>query len=225
MRRARSALTLAAVLALAAGTPARAADGPPAPVPISSGWQLSFDHASWSDTTVPGVFDANTQASEFGGRVGWYRVTFTGPTAPEGYDWALRFESVRRVADATLNGVPIGTNTDPYVPFELPASGLRAGQPNTLEVRVDNRKAHEPREGWWNWGGIVRPVTLVPRGRVELRDAAVMTKSAGSDGATMLFDGWLTNRSPGTLAPSVTVALRSPAGRTTKVTHAAGSLN
>src|SRR4051794_5141717 len=224
MRRARSALTLAAALALAAGTPARAAEGPPAPVPISSGWQLSFDHASWSDTTVPGVFDANTPASEFGGRVGWYRVTFTGPTAPEGYDWALRFESVRRIADATLNGVPIGRNTDPYVPFELPATGIRPGQPNTLEVRVDNRKGHEPREGWWNWGGIVRPVTLVPRGRVALTDPAVLTQSLSDGKATMLFDGWVTNRSARTLTPSVGVTPRAPGGEVTHATHAVGDL-
>src|SRR4051794_2880490 len=129
MRRLRSALTPLAVLALTG--PAQASSGPPAPVPVASGWQLSFDHATWRATTVPGVFDANTPASEFGGRVGFYRVTFTGPVAPPGYDWALRFESVRRVADVTLNGVPIGRSSDPYVPFELPARGLRPGQPNT----------------------------------------------------------------------------------------------
>src|SRR4051794_22978322 len=99
MRRPRHALALAVVATLAAGSPAHAAQGPPAPVPIASGWQLSFDHTTWRDTTVPGVFDGDTAPSEFGGRVGWYRVTFTGPTAPAGYDWALRFESVRRVAD------------------------------------------------------------------------------------------------------------------------------
>ena len=223
MRRPRSALTLLVLLALAGS--ARASTSPPAPVPVASGWQLSFDHQTWRDTTVPGVFDGNTPANEFGGRVGWYRVTFTGPTAPAGYDWALRFESVRRVADVTLNGVPIGTNSDPYVPFELPATGLRPGQPNTLEVRVDNRKAHEPREGWWNWGGIVRPVTLVPRGRVALTDAAVMTQGVADGHATMLFDGTFANRSGAPLAPSVAVSLRPPGAAATRVTHAVGSLS
>ena len=69
--------------------------------------------------------------------------------------WAVRFGSVRRVAEAWLNGEPIGRHTDPYVPFELPAAGLRPGRTNTLVVRVDNRKGPEPREGWWNWGGII----------------------------------------------------------------------
>jgi len=218
MRRPRHALTLAAVLALLVVAPA-AASAPPAPVPVASGWELSFDQTHWRPTTVPGVFDANTPASEFGGRVGWYRVTFTGPSTPSGFSWDLRFESVRRVADVTLNGVPIGTNTDPYVPFELPATGLKPGQPNVLEVRVDNRKTAAVREGWWNWGGIVRPVTLVPRGRVELLNPGVMTQSVSGGHATMLFDGWLVNHSAQTLSPTVAVDLGSVHG-----THAAGSL-
>ena len=33
---------------------------------------------------------------------------------------------------------------------------------NTLVVRVDNRRPETLREGWWNWGGITRPVSLDP---------------------------------------------------------------
>jgi beta-glucuronidase len=220
--RRRLTLALTALLCFAAA-PARA-EGPPAPVPIDSGWELSFDHATWRPTTVPGVFDTNTPPDEYLGRVGWYRVTFTGPQAPAGYDWALRFESVRRTADVTLNGEPIGRHTDPYLPFELPASGIKPGEPNVLEVRVDNRKIENPREGWWNWGGIVRPVELVAKGRVALDDAAVLTRSLSGRRATMLFDGWVTNRSDHPLSPEITVALHAPSGRTTEVRRHAGEL-
>ena len=221
----RPVLALTLFLTLAFAGAARAA-GPPDPVGIGSGWQLSFDGGvSWRPTTVPGVFDANTPASEFAGRVGVYRVTFTGPTTPAGYAWALRFESVRRVADVYLNGVLVGRHTDPYVPFELPATGLRPGAPNELEVRVDNRKGGEPREGWWNWGGIVRPVTLMPQGRVTLSDPAVLTRSLGRRSASMLFDGWVRNRSTTTLAPRLRIALRPPGGGAPIVVgHDAGSL-
>lgn len=219
----RPALVLALLLALAAAGPAHAA-GPPAAVRVASGWELSFDHSTWRPTTVPGVFDVNTPPDEYLGQVGWYRVTFTGPPAAAGYDWALRFESVRRVADVTLNGMPIGRNTDPYVPFELPATGIRPGEPNVLEVRVDNRKAENPREGWWNWGGIVRPVTLIARGRVALEDAAVLTRSLAPGRATMLFDGWVSNRSDQALSPRIEIALRSPDGDRTDVRRSAGEL-
>jgi beta-glucuronidase len=176
--------------------------------------------SGWAPTTVPDVFDGRPLAAEFGGTVGWYRVTFTGPPAGEGRAWALRFGSARRVADAWLNGRPIGRHTDPYVPFELPADGLRPGAPNALVVRVDNRKAKEPREGWWNWGGMVRPVTLVPRGRLVLADAALLYAGGGG----VLFDGWLTNRSPTRLPARIDVLLRAPSGRLTRAMRDAGSL-
>lgn len=210
----RLVLALALVLAVPAA-PAVAA-GPPAPVPLDEGWELSFDRSGWDPTSVPGVFDAETEPSTFGGRLGWYRLTFDAPAADDGYDWALRFETVRRVAEVTLNGVELGRNTEPYLPFELDATSLRPGEENVLEVRVDNRKEPDvPREGWWNWGGITRPVSLVPKGRVELLDAAVMTQDLKEGRATMLVDGWLRNRSDQPVRPTVSVALEGPDGSTT----------
>jgi beta-galactosidase/beta-glucuronidase len=225
VRRLVPVLTLLAVLAGAGSSRARAA-GPPAPIPITSGWQLSFDNrSSWHPTTVPGVFDANTPADSFYGRVGWYRVGFTAPRAVPGFDRFLRFESVRRTGDVYLNGRYLGHHADPYVPFELPASGLRPGQRNLLEVRVDNRKGRQPREGWWNWGGIIRPVSLVAHGRVELFDHAVLTRDLGLGEAAMEFDGTIRNRSAGRLSPTVTITLRPPGGGTpTRVTRVVAGL-
>jgi beta-galactosidase/beta-glucuronidase len=230
-----SVLTL--LLVALAATPACAApplSGPPAAVPLATGWELAMDPGDhgvaegrpngggpgWRPTTVPGVFDPRPLAGEFHGTVGWYRVTFDGPRAPGGYGWALRFGSVRRVAEVWLNGRLIGRHADPYVPFDLPASGLRPGQPNTLVVRVDNRKGPEPREGWWNWGGIIRPVALVPRGRIELDTPGLMYRGGGIE----LFDGWLVNRSSVPLRPAVVVSLRSPSGTETRVARGAETL-
>src|SRR3954452_1576645 len=236
MRRAVPALALvllAAVLAPSAG--AAAAPAPPAAVPLGSGWELAMDPgdrgmaagrpdgrgADWRATTVPGGLDPQPDDDVFHGTVGWYRVRFPGPTAPAGYSWDLRFDSVRRVADIWLNGRPIGRHADPYVPFELPANGLRPGRPNTLVVRVDNRKGPEPREGWWNWGGIVRPVSLVPRGRVALDTPGLLYRGGGVEA----FDGWLVNRSSAALEPRVAVTLRAPSGRVTRVERPAGLLD
>ncbi len=167
------------------------------------------------------MFDPQPTDEVFHGTVGWYRVSFTGPVAPRGYGWAVRFGSVRRVAEAWLNGERIGRHTDPYVPFELPAAGLRPGRTNTLVVRVDNRKGAEPREGWWNWGGIIRPVVLVPRGRVALENESLMYRGGGVE----QFDGWLTNRTDSALQPTIAVMLRAPSGRTTRLTHNPGTLS
>ena len=229
--------TLLAVTLAAAGSsvtaPARAQDAVPASAPIATGWELHPDGADrglregwagrqptrgWQRVSVPHVFDPKAAEAGFGGTVGWYRVRFTAPKAQAGFDWELRFEQVRRRARVWLNGRPVGRHSDPYVPFALPASGLRPGAVNELLLRVDNRKAKEPREGWWNWGGIVRPVSLAPRGGLVLRDPGLMPLVDCSPGgasctAAVLVDGMLTNRSAEAIpAPRVRLRLEPPGG-------------
>nr|MBA3328933.1 beta galactosidase jelly roll domain-containing protein [Solirubrobacterales bacterium] len=179
------------------------------------GWPTGEAGDTWRPARVPGVFEARPLKSGFDGTVGWYRLTFRGPATGAGMGWALRFEQVRRTADVWLNGVEIGSHRDPYTPFELPATGLRPGVANTLVVRVDNRKGREPREGWWNWGGISRAVSLVPRGPVVLEHSALLPRRRCADGRcrwSVLVDGWLENRSDGVRRPAVAVQLRGGDG-------------
>jgi beta-glucuronidase len=225
----RVLLFVLAVVVLACPEGAFAAD-PPAPVPLAQGWQYTPDPtdrglsanwqsghmgATWEPTTVPHVFDARPLAQFFKGGVGWYRVGFTGPATAPGTGWWLRFEQVRRMARVWLNGVEIGANDQPYTPFALPAKGLRPGQPNLLVVRADNRRPPGTREGWWNWGGITRPVSLVARGPVVLHDVGVMPRrTCDEDGKACrwdaIVDGWLENRSARSQRPAVRLSLRSP---------------
>ena len=83
---------------------------------------------------------------------------------------------MRRAATVFLNGRRLGNNVDPYTPFTLRGRGLRPGRPNQLVVVVDSRKDPRLPEGWWNWGGIVRPVRLVPAGRAHLHDLGTMSQ-------------------------------------------------
>src|SRR5204863_472146 len=83
---------------------------------------------------------------------------------------------------------------------------------NDLVVDVDNRKGPEPREGWWNWGGITRPVELVAQGPVVFDDFALLPHvDCDGDGhcrdAQVLLDGWLTNRTAARTRPTVSVRL------------------
>ena len=199
----------------------------------------------WTPVTVPGVFDPNASPDLFGGTVKQYRLRFLAPRA-KGFRWAFRFEQVRRRATLYLNGRPIGVNADPYTPFEKEAVGLRPGRVNELVLTVDSRKDPRLAEGWWNWGGITRPVALVPRGRVRLADLGLLSEVACKGqatrcGAGLLIDGILSRlpkearrrapgprprkgktRRPGRLLPlpqpKLSVTLRSPGGRVTKGT-------
>ncbi len=130
---------------------------------------------NWRPARVPGVFSADAAPSLFGGTAKQYRLRFTAPPKASGYKWAFRFDEVRRRTTAYLNGRRIGANGDPYSAFELPAKGLRAGKVNELLVTVDSRKDPKLPEAWWNWGGIVRPVWLVPKGRVGIQDIGMLS--------------------------------------------------
>lgn len=216
--------TLVAALAVVwAGAPVAAA--PPKPIPLHSGWEVRpADGGTWQPARVPSSFHPLARAEDVAGERRVYRLRFEAPDV-EGYGWAVRFEQVRRRATVSLNGRRIGGSVDPYGAFEVPARGLRPGRPNRLEVLVDSRRDPRFPEGWWNWGGIVRPVTLVPVGAARIRDLGLMpdvhcSGPARDCEASLLLDGVL-DPLPGAAAgvdarPRLTVALRSPAGRLTR---------
>lgn len=219
---------LAALAVLIAAVPAVLAEAA-APVALDDGWSFVADPGDeglgagratgggegWQEVDVPHVMLPEPVEENMPGTVGWYRTTFEGPDSEEGRGWAVRFGSVRREATVWLNGRQIATHRDPYTPFTVPLGGLREGEDNTLVVRVDGRKGVEPREGWWNWGGIVRPVSLEPLGRVEYEGAAVMSDVSCNKGgevcdARVLVDGWVRNRSDRPQTPRVEVELTRP---------------
>src|SRR3712207_6241183 len=102
--------TLFAVLLLAPAASAEVRGS----VPLNEGWEFADQpEGPWRSIQVPHVMDPRPTPEVWEGRVAWYRLRFTGPRA-EGKSWWLRFDQVRRRAEAFLNGRPIGTNEDPY---------------------------------------------------------------------------------------------------------------
>ncbi len=208
-------------LALLALAPAAASADVRGTLPIDERWEFSYEaEGPWRAIDVPHVMDPDPTMAVWGGRIAWYRTTFRGPATTTGRAWALRFGQVRRRAEVYLNGRLVGRNSRPYTPFMLPAKGLRPGQDNVLVVRVDNRRTPGYREGWWNWGGITRAVSLVPRGRVELRDTGLLSRvdCEGRCRAEVLVDTWLTNRTSEPVRPYVAVRVASPRGRAAQKT-------
>ncbi len=205
--------------------PAPPVEGQPENVPgggqSAPGGQVSQETTRWSPVTIPSVFHSQAVASEYAGQVRRYRISFTGPKTPRGFRWLIEFESVRRAATVFLNGRRLGKNVDPYTPFTLEARGLRPGRTNRLVVVVDSRKDPRLPEGWWNWGGIVRPVHLIPAGRAHLNDLGTMSDVTCRGPATrcrakLLIDGVLERSGVPMLSPTLEVLLRSPSGRVTK---------
>lgn len=203
---------------------------PPQAITLTQGWQYLADPGNiglednwahggatsfhWTPVSIPNSDNTTISATSDMGSVGWYRINFRGPPAASDRGWDISFEEARRVTEVWLNGRYLGENADPYVPFSFPASALRANGVNELIVRVDNRLApgHVP-EDWWNYGGIVRPVTLEPVGGIQLENLAVLTQlGCGYTCGHLTVSGTLTNHSAVALSPSLTVRIRSPAG-------------
>jgi hypothetical protein len=227
----RSALGAGVAVLLLAAAPALA-DPLPAPVSLDGpGWSYladptdtglfqglpAGDGVGWRPVTVPDVMDSHLGRADFRGGVGWYMLALHPPPLPGGFTWALRFAQVRRTSTVWLNGVQIATNDDPYAPFTVPIPQLDPDGPNTLVLRVDSRRPKGISEGWWNWGGITEPVTLVPEGGVVLHDPALMpTLTCDAAGhcshAVLDFDGTLENRTAAPVTPTIAVTLTPPAG-------------
>jgi hypothetical protein len=200
-----------------------APEGEGASLPRTPRGRAAQDAGEWQRTRVPSVFDTRALPSLFPGTVRRYRVTFPGPPTPRGFSWLIRFDSVRRSATVILNGRRVGRNVDPYTPFTVPARGLRPGRSNELVVIVDGRKNPQLPEAWWNWNGIVRPVTLVPSGPAHIADLGTMSDvrckgPASRCKASLLLDGILERRGARSIRPSLEVRLRAPGGRLTTKT-------
>jgi hypothetical protein len=211
----RRAVVLALLALLTGALPATAAAAPPQPVELAEGWEVaSSAEGPWKRVSVPHVLEGRPLESAFDGTTAWYRLRFEGPRNEAG-GWALRFEGVRRRAQVFLNGRSIGRSDDPYTPFTLPAGGVRQGAENLLVVRVDNRRTPGVREGWWNWGGITRPVKLLPRGPAAMRGVGVLSDvdcTGTPCEAAVVVDGWVESRASAPVRPRLSLRLRPPGG-------------
>lgn len=178
-------------------------------------WQAGLFRGA--PVTLPHVSDTRMTKAAYAGSVSWYRTILTAPRAAAGASWELRFEQVRRVADVWIDGRHVGRNGDSYRPFVVPARALGDGRPHTIVVRADNRVPRGQRpDGWWNWGGITRSVTLAERGSLALRDTGTMPQrtcpARGACSWTVLVDATIANDGGRTLTPTVRGALAAPSG-------------
>lgn len=110
------------------------------------------------------------------GAVGWYAREIR---APVGGDYALEFESAHHRTRVYVDGRLVRTHVGAYEPFSA-RSQLLAGR-HSVAVRVDwrhpQRQADDDwQRGWFNYGGLNRPVTLTRLGPSRLGALTVRTR-------------------------------------------------
>ncbi len=129
----------------------------------------AYADATWQVVSVPHTWNVMEKYSNYNG-LGWYRYHLAVPETLQDMHLRLRFQAVFYLAKILINGVFIGEHEGGYPPFEFDVSSLiKAGQDNVISVQADNkispvRIPAELRTGWsfdwWNYGGIVRSVSL-----------------------------------------------------------------
>ncbi|HKG03871.1 MAG TPA: glycoside hydrolase family 2 TIM barrel-domain containing protein [Conexibacter sp.] len=142
----------------------------------------------WTTTTVPNAWNAGDDSpASFLGSVAWYRKDFRLPSRERALAWIARFESANYRASVWLNGRKLGDHVSGYVPFELDLPNVARRGVNRLVVRVDNRRPSTdpvgapgetpwPPGGWWNYGGLLREVSLRAVDRVDIENVQVQAQ-------------------------------------------------
>ncbi len=171
---------------------------------------VEYDFDRSPELAVPG--DWNTQREDlrwYEGTV-WYRTTFARTLAP-GRRLFVHFGAANYEARAWLNGVALGAHEGGFTPFDFEVTRLLRPGPNSLVVKVDDRRRPDAvptvNSDWWNYGGLTREVTLVETPATFVRDYALQLDPAHPDRAR----GWVQLDGPDAAATAVTV--RVPGAR------------
>ncbi len=216
-------------------------------VPLAQGWEFQrggdVDPAqaaqapgSWERVSVPHTWNRvgyympdpqthlnNAKSVDKYQGVGWYRMTFTPPAMVAGQRAWLQFDAASRTAEVWLNGQRIGGHKGGFSRFRLDATrGLRAGQANTLLVKVDNTQPAQgsstadilPLAGdFFVHGGLYRPVSLIVTNavHVDMLDAGgsgIFATTRSIDAAMARVDVRVRIRNAGTKTQAVNAVVR-----------------
>jgi len=151
----------------------------PATVTLSGAWRFTVDPkgaGGWERVTVPHTWNVMPAHRDYSG-LAWYRRSFVLPESAKDAHVRLRFDAVFYSARVWLNGRELGRHEGGYTPFELDATAAAKPGRNVVAVLVDNRRSFRriPADltptwsfDWWNYGGIVRDVSVLVTSRAYL---------------------------------------------------------
>lgn len=139
---------------------------------VKDGAKPSLNDTRWNAVRLPHDWSVKQSLSPdkascqgyLPGGIGWYRKTFTAPSAEKVF---IYFEGVYNHSEVFLNGQSLGVRPSGYVSFLYDLTPfLKVGEPNVLAVRVDHSEDADSR--WYTGSGIYRNVWLVTSGSVHL---------------------------------------------------------
>jgi beta-galactosidase/beta-glucuronidase len=135
----------------------------------------------YQDAAVPHMFPCAGKNNEPRQGFGWYYRVLDVPASSSDKDVFLCFEGVALRSKVFVNGVFAGASDYAYLPFKINLTPFfRAGTALHLAVMVDNRlldgSLPDTRaRGWWNYGGLIREVSLRFVSRLRIDGVRVLT--------------------------------------------------
>lgn len=176
-----------------------------------------FDDASWRKLDLPhdwgieGPFrqdlEGNTGKLPWRG-IGWYRKSFTVPTADKGRRTFLDFDGAMANAKVWINGKPLPAHPYGYTSFRLDLTPyLNFGdKPNVVAVRLDTENWDSR---WYPGAGIYRHTWLVKTNPVHIEHygTTVTTPAVSEKSATVRLVARVQNESAAPVKASVRVSI------------------
>jgi beta-glucuronidase len=157
-----------------------------------------LDERRWDRVDVPHCWPIDPRY-QYTGRA-WYRRTFASPERVGDRHVRLEFDAVFARARVWLNGALLGAHEGGYTPFGFDVTrALTGGKTNVIVLEVDNSWSTKTMPGarpgtdpsvrvypWWDYGGIVRPVSLVVSPAVYIEKQRITTAPDPASGAAAI---------------------------------------
>lgn len=177
------------------------------PDPLRQGWGSNPDHASLhgfaqdahytpggplvqydfsrSPTlSVPGDWNTQKKPLLYYEGLLWYQRNFTAHPHP-GAHLFLHFGAASYEASVFVNDRQVCDHQGGFTPFDCEITGVVHDGGNSVVVAVDNSRTAERvpalRFDWWNYGGLIRPVSLVEVPNIYIDDYSLQLRRGSSD--------------------------------------------
>ncbi|MFI6876791.1 glycoside hydrolase family 2 TIM barrel-domain containing protein [Streptomyces sp. NPDC050400] len=125
-------------------------------------WRRVAVPHDWSIEQTPTPEHNTTSGTGFlPGGLGWYRTTFTVPSAYAGKRISVEFDGVYMDANVYLNGELVGNHPYGYTGFALDVTDLVHSDGRTADVLAVEVRNRLPSSRWYSGSGIHRNVRLV----------------------------------------------------------------
>ena len=192
---------------------------------VANGEDPELDDSQWRvlnlphDWSIEGEFNKKNPATPGGGAlpggVGWYRKSFTLPTAAKGKLAFVDFDGVYRNSEVWINGHYLGKRPCGYISFQYDLSPYvnYGSHKNLIAVRVDN--SQQPNSRWYSGSGIYRNVwlTTIDKVHVDHWGTYITTPEVSAQSAKVEIKTSVRNGSENDLPVTLTTIVVNAAGK------------